>query len=383
MPTTGVTSYVLNNVNVADPNQLKNFISIIIPGDKKYFSSSYDAVNKVLTVNTKETTYSTDTMNTLTDIVQRQYPNPPAITPSAQDLSDLFGAGIASSPSVYGYFSSTTAIDGDVVISKNTSLTRNMYYNNLTVNAGVTLKTNGWRIVVADTLNLYGTISNDGGDASGIVAGTGSAPVYSTYLGTGTSGGAGLTGNGNGNPGVSATYSCTGGGGGDGGKAANYTGGSGGTTMAISPVDGGINMLSTMPVAFLGRLISANYYLMGATGGGSGACSKGNAATVKSGAGGGGAGFLVIAAKTINGNGTISARGGDGSSATWTGSGTQQPGGIGGGAGGGAGCIVVISQGAVPSSLTFNVRGGYGGSGVAPGVDGQPGQPGNVFVLAV
>jgi len=48
--------------------------------------------------------------------------------------------------------------DGTVVIASNTSLTRDMYYENLTVNNGVTLNPNGFRIFVKNTLTLNGTI---------------------------------------------------------------------------------------------------------------------------------------------------------------------------------------------------------------------------------
>jgi len=55
--------------------------------------------------------------------------------------------------SVYG-----TGSDGTVVIASNTSLTRDMYYDNLTVNSGATLNPNGYRIFVKNTLTLNGTI---------------------------------------------------------------------------------------------------------------------------------------------------------------------------------------------------------------------------------
>ena len=48
--------------------------------------------------------------------------------------------------------------DGTVVIASNTSLSRDMYYNNLTVNNGVHLNTNGYRVFVKGTLTLNGNI---------------------------------------------------------------------------------------------------------------------------------------------------------------------------------------------------------------------------------
>jgi hypothetical protein len=55
--------------------------------------------------------------------------------------------------SVYG-----TGSDGTVVIASNTSLSRDMYYNNLTINTGVHLNTNGYRVFVKNTLTLTGNI---------------------------------------------------------------------------------------------------------------------------------------------------------------------------------------------------------------------------------
>lgn len=48
--------------------------------------------------------------------------------------------------------------DGNVVVSTNTTITSDMYYNTLTVNSGVILNTNGYRIFVKDTLTLNGFI---------------------------------------------------------------------------------------------------------------------------------------------------------------------------------------------------------------------------------
>jgi len=51
-----------------------------------------------------------------------------------------------------------TGSDGNVVISANTTLTRDMYYNNLTVDFGRVLNTNGFRVFVKGTLTLDGFI---------------------------------------------------------------------------------------------------------------------------------------------------------------------------------------------------------------------------------
>ena len=60
--------------------------------------------------------------------------------------------------SVYG-----TGSDGTVVIAANTSLTRDMYYSNLTINSGSHLNTNGFKVFVKNTLTVNGSIGINAG----------------------------------------------------------------------------------------------------------------------------------------------------------------------------------------------------------------------------
>lgn len=90
--------------------------------------------------------------------------------------------------SVYG-----SGVDGNVVITSNVSLSRDMHYNNLTINSGVHLNTNGFRVFVRGTLTLNGSIGvrNNVSVASGTVSGnvttSGSSVTYSIGgSGTGT-----------------------------------------------------------------------------------------------------------------------------------------------------------------------------------------------------
>ncbi len=65
--------------------------------------------------------------------------------------------------------------DGDVTISADTSLAEDMYYNNLTIDAGKTLNPNGWRVFVKNTLTLNGDLGikeSVGSIAAGSLAGT-------------------------------------------------------------------------------------------------------------------------------------------------------------------------------------------------------------------
>tara|TARA_R100001509_G_scaffold124373_1_gene78005 strand:+ start:372 stop:2006 length:1635 start_codon:yes stop_codon:yes gene_type:complete len=62
--------------------------------------------------------------------------------------------------------------DGDVTIASNTSLTRDMYYNNLTINANCDLDTNGYKIFVKGTLTFADATSRIGRFSSKTTAGT-------------------------------------------------------------------------------------------------------------------------------------------------------------------------------------------------------------------
>ena len=74
--------------------------------------------------------------------------------------------------SVYG-----SGRDGDVIIASSISLLRDMYYNNLTIDTGVHLNTNGYKVFVKNTLTLNGSI--------GVTAGTSvsTATIFGTTLG--------------------------------------------------------------------------------------------------------------------------------------------------------------------------------------------------------
>jgi len=77
--------------------------------------------------------------------------------------------------------------DGAVVISSNTSLTRDMFYTDLTVNNWFTLNPAWYRIHVSGTLTLNGSISRNGsvwGNASWGAAGTGWTSLANWTLGT-------------------------------------------------------------------------------------------------------------------------------------------------------------------------------------------------------
>ena len=62
--------------------------------------------------------------------------------------------------------------DGDVTIASNTSLTRDMYYNDLTINANCDLDTNGYKVFVKGTLTFTDATSRIGRFSTKTTAGT-------------------------------------------------------------------------------------------------------------------------------------------------------------------------------------------------------------------
>jgi hypothetical protein len=256
--------------------------------------------------------------------------------------------------------------DGDVTITGTTTLSREMHYNNLTVSATGRLKPNGNRIFVAGTLTIAsgGSIDDDGTSATNQVGPTGF--VARNYLGgSGTNAGAGWSVSGiqaaNGNNGIANTNSSPNSlnvqpAGGNGGNSSSRTGGTGGTAPA-----------NATPQRWSGRILDGRGSF-GAFNGGAG--GGGGAATVTaitsgtfiSGGGGSGAGIVWISAKTIANSGNISAKGGNGASAS-VGVGTGE---VGGGGGGGGGLVAIITK-STSVGGTVSVAGGTGGTGAAVG----------------
>ncbi|MEI6597063.1 MAG: hypothetical protein WCL13_02525, partial [bacterium] len=135
-----------------------------------------------------------------------------------------------------------TGADGNVTISSNTTLTVDKNYNNLTVNAGVTLNTAGFVVKVFDTLTNNGIITDSSSGGAGgaggaaIAAGTGAGvagnvPV-SGSAGSKTGAGSGGQGGGGGARGGGALAStANNASGGAGGVGA--TGGKGGGVVRV------------------------------------------------------------------------------------------------------------------------------------------------------
>jgi hypothetical protein len=253
--------------------------------------------------------------------------------------------------------------DGDVVIaSGTTTLTRDMYYDDLTIEAGATLVTAGYIVKVKGTLTIAATgiISADGtaGTAGGVGTGAGGAGGTGVYT-TGTSlpsGGSGADGQGTTAVGTAngatrtavasvfiqayANILMRAGGGGSGGSGH-------GTLVAYVP--------ATAPNC-------------GPIGGDGGAGTGAGNTTRRGGGGGGGGGVILVYAFVINNGGTISATGGVG------GDGVTSSDASGNGGGGGGGTIVIFYRTTTGSGLgTQTVTGGAAGTGGNGGSAGTAG----------
>lgn len=299
------------------------------------------------------------------------------------------------SPCFYGDGSDGTATaDGAGAVTGMTrsgsvyTMDRDVYFVELTVNGGVTIITNGYRLHVQGTLTNDGSINNDGGDGSGTSGGGGSS---SGTLPSATGGGAGATqpaiGTTGGGAGTNATnsYGGAGGAGGD-GTTSTGTGTGGASGTSTSPV-AGFGSLHAMPWAALGGFFSFGVstftfaYGGGSGGGGGTSRAAGGGGNNTSGGGGGGGGPVIVLAKTLVNNGTISSDGGDG--AVGTSPGVNE--GSGGGGGGGGGFVVVAyGPGSDPGTITADGGSGGAGASSAPtgsSTNGTDGSDGTVISL--
>lgn len=276
--------------------------------------------------------------------------------------------------------------DGDVTISSATTLTKDMYYNNLTVND--TLTTDGYKIFVKGTLDGTGTIdwgtANNGGngvsDADGGSGGSGGSQSGSGILkniagsqggdggsSDGTTGGvAGNSADGdmkgtNSNPSIGVNGSDGGNGGGGTGNGEHYqVGGSGGTIVDPNtdfPVYSYlISLFADLKSDYtLTRLLSSG----GAGGGGYG--GDGSTSDYSGSGGGGGAtgGIVFISANNVSGSFSIKAVGGNGGNGS---NGVDNNVGGGGGGAGGAGGVSVLVYNTKDWTSSYNLSGGTGGS---------------------
>jgi len=204
-----------------------------------------------------------------------------------------------SADEVYG-----TGVDGDVNITSPTTLSSDMFYNNLTIDPSITLNTNGYRVFVKGTLQM---------NSGSIIGLPGGFSLSGSVLGGGAAGD----------------------------SVTNSLGGNGNGTTATSPTasSGGSIYYRMASQAIKGYQLTAGLtspaYLRGGAGG-----------SLADGSSGGG--VVIVAARYIATNGScqIVATGG-----------TNAGGGV---------VILVSSHSIAPADITLNVSGdGVGTSGTA------------------
>ena len=225
----------------------------------------------------------------------------------------------------------------NITISSNTTLTSDLYCNNLTINSGVILTTNGYNIYCSGIFTNNGTIN------------TGYTPFHN----------------------FSNSYGGSGGGGGGNTLSSSYQGGNGYSTLVSGGIGGitqsGGNGSTPSTPTITNSLIQSWYvsgmsnFLAGA-GGGNGAYSNAQ--------GGAGAYGIYIQANQIIA-GTINAIGQAGTNSSTSGA---------GGGGGGGGGVIVLSYGSGGYTAgTYNISGGSGGSSSYSGGLGGSGGAGQVL----
>ncbi|HYQ42764.1 MAG TPA: hypothetical protein VER11_12375 [Polyangiaceae bacterium] len=291
------------------------------------------------------------------------------------------------------------ASDGDVVIaSGTTTLTRDMYYRNLTISGTGALVTNGFRVFVQERLDLTaapaGAIRADGGNGSGGSAATGGAAGAVVSAGTVGGGGPGSAG-GNGSTTASGSgaasaaptnqtpanggASGTSGAGGDGDGA-----GGPGATTAGATVAGSLSLRRWTSTLLRGASLIVGG--AGGPGGGGGGASSGNGPGGGGGGGGAGGGIVWISARIVDRTastaaGAIRANGGTGGNGA-VGQASGNSGGGGGGSGAGGGWVFLAYLALRGASATNAVQasggtGGAGGNGLGSAAGGRGGSGGS------
>ena|GEM_PF-742524 len=298
------------------------------------------------------------------------------------------------------------ASDGDVVIpSGTTTLTRDMYYRNLTISGSGVLVTNGFRVFVQEKLDLTaapaGAIRSDGGNGNGGASSNGGAAGSVAGAGTVGGGGAGTAG-GNGSTSASGSGAAS-------AAATNQSpanGGASGTSGAGGDGDGAGGPGATTAGATVANSLSLRRWtctlLRGASlivggaggpGGGGGGASNSNGPGGGAGGGGAGGGIVWVSARVVDRSastaaGAIRANGGaGGNGANGQSSGNSGGGGGGSGAGGGWVFLSYLALRGATANNALQASGGSGGAGgnglgsAAGGRGGSGGSGGRVTAL--
>lgn len=282
---------------------------------------------------------------------------------------------------------------GDATVTGGTTTdTSQLYRGNLTVTSTGILVPSQYILFVNGTLTIEagGQVHANGADAAD---GAGGAPPPDVPGGAGASGSSYLAnggidgaegsyetpgGDSNGDAASAGLdlggYRSLGGAGGAGGASGGgATGGAGSPVTAPDwPIRHASFFLNQLREHLSASSATPRYY--GGGGGGEGGIS--GISGVK-GAGGGGGGLLIILARHVVNEGTISALGGNGGAAF-----SSNATGIGGGGGGGGGCVAVLSS-EYSGAGSIRADGGTGGAATGTGSNGVDGSDGLALQLLI
>lgn len=283
--------------------------------------------------------------------------------------------------------------DGDLTLSSNITLSRDTYYNNLTLN-GFTVTMTGYKLYVKGTLTGSGKLQAPpglpGGAASGRTGGSSGAVALSSsrsfppLLGGKQGGFGGLT-TGVGSPGVAGYNASTGSSilnqtGSAGGRGADGTVTVGGAVSASGTTNFTGRLATVVQADNFARIANGVWKLLDC-GGASGSGGGGGTDNTAFGGGGGGSGsnggYFGIFAATISGTFTIEGVGGDGGQGGSSDGANSGRGGGGAGGRGACGYLIYVNS---TWTGTFVLTGGNGGaigsSGLNSPVPAHPGNPG-------
>ena len=290
------------------------------------------------------------------------------------------GAGVADG---------STSLAGASLAGSIYTLTRDVYYTDLTISTGVTIKPSGYRIFGTGTLTFTGTAAITGngiagsaganGTSGASTGGAGGGALADGYLKGSAAGGTG--GNGGNSAGTPATVGADGtavtnsigssgvaggnGGAGNGGAGAN-AGAAGTATASNVKLIANWHLATLLDVSSSGSTVKFNNS-GGASGGGGGQYQSTNSPGGAGGGGGSAGRILAVYFRNIVGSGTgmISANGGAGGAG---GNGvTVSAGGGGGGGGGNGGQVILVYNTFTTNSMSITATAGLGGAAGAAG----------------
>ena len=289
-----------------------------------------------------------------------------------------------------------TGSDGPATISTTVTLTKDMYYSDLTIASGGNLKPNGFKIFVSGTLDLTAApasgIAFNGTNGHAGTATSGGSVTFASASGTMGANSSGIQGangqGGTGRTGGSASSNMAMGGASNASGAGGAgSGGSGGPSVAGAARTAYIFGNTSTALRLGMSLLNGGAEASGGSGGG------GDGVTVGGGGGGGGSsgGVIAIFARNINrgastGIGCIIVQGGSGGNGGTAG-GTNCGGG-GGGAGGPGGWVHIVCESLIGTQVAQAIYaggapGGTGGGKTGTGVVGNGGHGGDAGTVEI